>query len=871
VFFERRDQITTLFRFPVELEWRLGGARLELFDPVTRRATRRDRPDAVKVRVAEDDDGDPAVVSIDRHLLQDTLGLLDEELAELEAGWREDPDAAAIAGRLLRFLTPKGGAARPASPGDLLGDLVQAVRLRLPAGVSVYPTGIVQDASLIFATHHLQRELAELASLPLRSGDALWSYLTGAPGDEARAPVRGRFRARGLTASQRAAAEVALGSRLAAVQGPPGTGKTELILSLAAHALVERIEGWCESRSMDGGLLVVASTNNRAVDNVIDPLGSQIEDGRLPLALRTGSQEVTRTITARELARALHWLSGRGDAGALDQLDEARAAFRRASEALRELTGTQEARMRRDARARAVRRDLEALPPAPGAAPELDALHEGLRALRAATSTLARSARTRRTKAPRLEARWRRVAADLVAPLLPLRPHLATALAMPSPTADRAAWREALDDALEEIDEALAPLGGEDRGRIERRRDALERELSELEPAPAEPPPDAGTEREIEIRAHAAFLRALEVRERWAIGNRTALVAALDRAANAATKAGSIRQALESDSRGTGPGLRALYPVMGCTLLSFGNVFRHGAGEIDALVIDEAGQCHPAYPVSAIGRARRALLIGDVHQLPPVVTLSERDEARVRRRAGVDIAGRRFDPFLIHDRAGTSAQALADRAVRERKTLTDHFRCQREIIGLSDELCGYGLTVHTPARSRAATLARLAAPVLFEAVRGEQVRARGSWSNLAEAEGLVDLVSQLRAAGVSLVEVGVLTPYLGQLELLRQLLRRRGIPIAAARDELDPAPNGGRRDLLSIGTVHRFQGGERSVILVSTAITRDHDLAFIDERANLLNVAISRAREHLVTFGCEEVLRRGRHTRLLVERAERLP
>src|SRR6266545_7269893 len=195
LFFERRDEIATLFRFPVHLEWRLGGAPWERFDPATRRPARRE-PDAVVVRAAESDEGGAAALSIDRHLLHATLGLLEDEIAQIEARWREDPDPRALVTEVLRLLAPEP--ARAASSGEFFRSVVQAVARRLPRGVRVYPTGIIQDASLVFATHHLQRELVELASLPagappLRPGTALWSYLTGAPSEPERAPLRGRF------------------------------------------------------------------------------------------------------------------------------------------------------------------------------------------------------------------------------------------------------------------------------------------------------------------------------------------------------------------------------------------------------------------------------------------------------------------------------------------------------------------------------------------------------------------------------------------------------------------------------------------------------------------------------------------------------
>jgi superfamily I DNA and/or RNA helicase len=70
--------------------------------------------------------------------------------------------------------------------------------------------------------------------------------------------------------------------------------------------------------------------------------------------------------------------------------------------------------------------------------------------------------------------------------------------------------------------------------------------------------------------------------------------------------------------------------------------------------------------------------------------------------------------------------------------------------------------------------------------------------------------------------------------------------------------------------VHRFQGGERAIILLSTTLTRPSSLRFIDERVNLINVAVSRARDHLLAIGHEPTLLAGQHTSALLDGARRL-
>jgi superfamily I DNA and/or RNA helicase len=183
--------------------------------------------------------------------------------------------------------------------------------------------------------------------------------------------------------------------------------------------------------------------------------------------------------------------------------------------------------------------------------------------------------------------------------------------------------------------------------------------------------------------------------------------------------------------------------------------------------------------------------------------------------------------------------------------------------------------VRTPAAFRVVSPVRLPAPVSLVAPGGEQQRHAGSWSNPAECREVVAWVQYLLACGITEDEIGVITPFRGQLELLGRELAAAGVKIAdplrgaehQQNLELFGAPSRG----LQIGTVHRFQGGERSVILLSTTVTRTTSLRFIDERVNLVNVAASRAREHLVTVGHERTLLAGRHTRALLADASRLP
>ncbi|MCB9527589.1 MAG: ATP-binding domain-containing protein [Myxococcales bacterium] len=897
VFFPKTEELAGLLRMRATVAfYGADGRRFEPPDPGARRAGRV--PAApVQVRVARVDDEEEGLLpfSLDEQLLVRTLGVSEEELADLHAalkGCAALSPAMMVATVCALLEAREGWAAAVEAPADEAGlfeRLVAAVRGRLEAGrglPQVYGVGLVHDGDQVFATRHLQRELTQLVERrvgvpPWGQQSPLWGYLSGKAPVAGWAPLRGLRAPRPLTADQRAVAERFLASPLTAAQGPPGTGKTELLLNLAAGALVERVSALADGQPMPRELLLVASTNNRAVDQVLDPLA---EGDEPPIALRVGNMQVLAAGTVDLLMRALGWIERRPErphGEVQGALEAALAEFRRlravvdAADAPR-VAGRELVRRRARVVDRIAAREAALSrwaaeadgPPAPaGVAEELD------RRLRAMDGLLDRVRKLIDRGGPELLTRvmtvWQsqaaRVAKRVGAALGKLDPPEALSEALPPEVAagaDEAAHVEAWDAAIEATADGLAAI----RKKLDARRDGAEHreallrlgdELALIEVPAAGEGADAGAQ-------HALYMAARRVRGAWIEVNREPLRAALATVIEAVSERRTLRRLIE-DEPNTADWLLRVFPVWGSTLLSLGNVLPALPRSGLRLVIDEAGQCHPAYAVSGLMRAEQALLIGDVHQLEPVIQLGAEDEARIRAAAGVRVDKGRLLPYRVMTHLPNSAQALADRAVDDRPTLREHFRCQAPIIALSDALCGYGLVVRTPAPVGRAPLP---GPVLLSAVAGTQVRVRGSWSNREELERVMQILAELQRVGVDWGEVAVITPYVGQLEALRDAMRRARIPLEQGIEGPEPDLFGGQG--LALGTVHRFQGGERRVVVFSTVVTRSRSLQFLNGRVNLVNVAVSRAREHLVVVGDPGTLRGGPYSRLLVERAQPL-
>jgi RecA/RadA recombinase len=899
-----RGELAGLLRCPLELSFaQAGGATFS----VPTRSQRRGHqypaaPDEARVVLGEQPE-QRWPFFVDTRLLQQQLGVVRERIDESFERLRTTP--APDARRMLEVicelleseLRERTAAEVPVVEGEAtavqLCTRIHAACAGLLAGgrARVYPVALVLDSSRTKASYYLQRDINKLLDDPERTpwelDSSLGAYLTGEAPALGMSVQRGLYRGPALSPSQRYAAERCEGSRFTAVQGPPGTGKTTLILHLAAAALIKQVDALCDGSDMGEALLLVTSTNNRAVDNVVEGLASA-DEGGLPLALRVGSQQVMEHVASPQLEQARTQLEAAAKLPLVQReqrLQEAMMAFRAARQQL--------------AAAQAARSDgCEALTQRAQLSGQLERLQRELARAKPARLAGARSGRLRDLLdkiAPRLaqlltfadakpslptlqtiDREHRRLAKKLIPELeeslaeVGLQETLGLPPALP-PSSDPAvlmdAWSEAIEAAQSVVEGLKNELSAHVDAEIRRERArVLGLKLERLPEAAEVPAYDS---------AHDALQRdlfeaAVRVREAWAAAEAEELGRALGTAFAAVKNERSLRR-LWKDGAREYKRLRQLFPVWGCTLLSLGNCVPADPDAIELLVIDEAGQCHPAYAVSGLMRAQRALVIGDVHQLEPVIEIEPDDDERVIKTCRLKLSRAALAPYRVHSQAFSSVQSLADRAVSERPSLTEHFRCQPEIIRISDLLCSYGLQVLTPREGPAVPLPFLAAPVSLLDIEGTQERSGGSWYNRAELEHALELLGSLTQHGVSPSDIAVITPYRGQLEQLRKRCSQAGFAIDRSlelSDMEDAVPM--RSQGIALGTVHRFQGGERSIVLFSSVVSRRGSLGFVDERANLLNVAVSRARHRLVVLGAGAVLAEGRRTRLLTAAAQTL-
>lgn len=917
-----RGELASLLRLALTVEF--SGAGVVVQAPTygqRRRGIFPPPPDSLHLKATASDDELPYFV--DTRVLQQDLGFEGEAIDQLFAALRSSgspPSAHDMLHTLIDFLN-RGGVdnreedeqASPAAaaprrnhagqdpepndsdgpePEEALGQaLVAAVHSRLRHHGSrsrVYSQAVVISGQQMKTTWHLQKELALLLrdddTRQWRSQSAMSNYIRATPPQIRHTMPRACWRSHPPTTDQERAASRSLGSSLTAVQGPPGTGKTSTIHDLCAHRIVAKLDRLGSVERMGRDITVVVSTNNRAVDNALAPFMELArQEGRLPLALRAGNRRVNESVLLEQLKRAKNWLS-RGQIPSRAQLDRATAEHHQRRETLDRRRKAQQDGYRRVEQELALSQRLYQLDKAAdegaaaatspfSASPELLQLSEAIEALGDKCRGEVRQGTLTRVKrhwrliegGPLSQARrWlTSVDADLDLPL-PVRHHESS----PSVEEQLSCWEDAVEETLLRLEKLAASLrrklladeDGQERAELQRGLAALRREDSATAV-------QRQTAEELHDLQRAVLAGALELRELWALYQQQRYLDALEQAIFALSDERSLRSVFAEDT-GTADALRELFPLWGCTLLSLGNVFPPTAGQIDHLIIDEAGQCHPAYAVSGLMRANAVLIIGDVQQLEPVIALAVDEEKRLARTHLKTVAD--AERYRLHEKTGSSVQAIAEGVFGRHLVLRDHFRCQPQIIAISDALCGYRLRVRTPRASQAQRADFLRHALLFLDCPGAQERNASSWFHPGELDACLQLITRLLERGIGGHEIAVITPYRGQEEALRRELGARRIAIENLL-ELDadepmrsPEHQSGQPQGIALGTIHRFQGGERSIAIFSTVARRWQSLAFLEKKPNLLNVAVSRARDHLIVLGDADFLSRGRLTNHLV-------
>lgn len=276
----------------------------------------------------------------------------------------------------------------------------------------------------------------------------------------------------------------------------------------------------------------------------------------------------------------------------------------------------------------------------------------------------------------------------------------------------------------------------------------------------------------------------------------------------------------------------------------------------DLLIVDEAGQVLPEVAAASFGLAKKALVIGDTEQIPPIWSIapaidvgnmlaekilsgSTQEEITEKYTAIADL-GKSAASGSVMKIAQFASRYQYDPEPARGMYLYEHRRCFDNIIGYCNTLCYHGKLL--PKRGREESNLMPAMGYLHIDGKGEQASS-GSRYNLLEAETIAAWLAENQQNieahyGKSLHEVvGIVTPFSAQVSTIKQALGKQGIS------------TGANEKSLTVGTVHSLQGAERAIVIFSPVYSKHEDGGFIDSDNSMLNVAVSRAKDSFLVFG----------------------
>lgn len=266
-----------------------------------------------------------------------------------------------------------------------------------------------------------------------------------------------------------------------------------------------------------------------------------------------------------------------------------------------------------------------------------------------------------------------------------------------------------------------------------------------------------------------------------------------------------------------------IFPVVITTCIS-----AHKIGKprqyFDMVIIDEASQCNTAISLVPILRGDSLMLVGDPQQLKPVVLLDSTVNYKLRQKYSIT------DEYDYINNSIYQTFVAAD-AVSDEILLSHHYRCHPKIIEFNNRKFYNGkLLVESSSKEPE--------PLVYVNVGSNET----DYKNTSPAE-CDEIIKYAKLHTDS--RIGVITPFVNQKNLINDQLKKYGCKN------------------VSCGTVHSFQGDEKDVILFSLALTKQtgqKTYNWLKNNKELINVAVSRAKDKFILLASEEDLSR-LHTR----------
>lgn len=265
------------------------------------------------------------------------------------------------------------------------------------------------------------------------------------------------------------------------------------------------------------------------------------------------------------------------------------------------------------------------------------------------------------------------------------------------------------------------------------------------------------------------------------------------------------------DLRSNGANFVNEYPIILST--TFSSIMNIENVIFDYLIMDESSQVDIVTGAMSLSCAKNVVIVGDSKQLPNVVTNEDKKIAdEFFNRFSISEAYRFTNSFL-----DSMSQVFPN---APNVLLREHYRCHPKIINFCNQkFYNNNLLIMTEDHGEQSIKA-------IKTVQGNH--ARGHF-NQREIDVIINEVLPNINADKS--NIGIMAPYNDQVDALKKQI-----------------PD------IEIDTIHKYQGREKDVIILSTV---ENEISDFVEGPNILNVAVSRAKKEfiLVTVGNESAKR----------------
>ena len=226
----------------------------------------------------------------------------------------------------------------------------------------------------------------------------------------------------------------------------------------------------------------------------------------------------------------------------------------------------------------------------------------------------------------------------------------------------------------------------------------------------------------------------------------------------------------------------------------------------DYIIMDESSQVDLITGVLALSVAKNAVIVGDLKQLPNVITTD--NKSIIEEISKKYMIPSNYD-YLKHSFLSSVINILTD---APKKLLQEHYRCHPKIIQFCNKKFYDGnLIVMTEDKGEN--------NVLEAYISSKGNHARGH-KNIRQIDIIEKEIIPELTEKINIEDIGVISPYREQKSELEERFKSK----------------------LKVDTIHKFQGREEEAIILTTV---DNEIGEFVDDPKMLNVAVTRAKRFL--------------------------